>query len=70
MSFVSTVMRRFLHAAAVLIVLVTAGCAHPPMAPKPAAAATPAAPGTVAIVPPMTTYGCDPLLAGRLGKSC
>jgi hypothetical protein len=61
---------RFLQAAAaVLFVFFAAGCAHQPMAPKPAA--TPAPAGTfVSMTPPMTTYGCDALIARRMGKPC
>jgi PBP1b-binding outer membrane lipoprotein LpoB len=58
-------------AAAVLFVLFVAGCATKPMAPQPAAAVTPAPSGTfVSMTPPMTTYGCDAVIARRMGKSC
>ena len=47
-------MKRLLHAAAaLLLVLVATGCATPSS-------------GT----PWMTAYGCDPLIAVRYGKSC
>jgi hypothetical protein len=38
---------------------------------KPAATVTPAPAGTVvSMTPPMTTYGCDALIALRMGRSC
>ena len=41
------------------------------MAPKPAATATPAPSGPVySVMPPMTMYGCDTLIAHRMGKPC
>jgi hypothetical protein len=64
-------MRLLQAAAALLFVLLAAGCASNPMAPKPAATVTPAPSGTdVAVTPPMTTYGCDALIALRMGRSC
>ena len=60
---------RFLQAGAVvLLVLLVAGCAKPPP-PAPAATAGPWTRESP-MVPPMTTYGCDPTLAMHLGKSC
>ena len=61
---------KLLHAAAaLLLVLSVAGCAG--MAPKPAATATPAPSGPVySVMPPMTMYGCDTLIAHRMGKPC
>jgi hypothetical protein len=61
---------KLLHAvAALLFVLFVAGCAS--MAPKPAATATPAPSGPVySVMPPMTMYGCDALIARRMGKPC
>lgn len=51
-------------AAAVLLVALVTGCAQKPSGPKPTPAPyTREAP----LVPPMTTYGCDPLLTVRLG---
>jgi hypothetical protein len=64
---------RLLQAAAALlfVLLAAAGCASNPMAPKPAATVTPAPSGTVvAVTPPMTTYGCDALIALRMGRPC
>ena len=64
-------MRLLQAAAALLFVLLAAGCASKPMAPKPAATVTPAPAGTVvSMTPPMTTYGCDALIALRMGRSC
>ncbi len=59
-------MRLLQAAAALLFVLLAAGCAS-----KPAATVTPAPSGTVvSMTPPMTTYGCDALIARRMDKSC
>jgi hypothetical protein len=64
-------MRLLQAAAALLFVLFAAGCASTPMAPKPAATMSPAPSGTfVSMTPPMTTYGCDALIARRMGKPC
>jgi len=54
-------------AAAVVFILLATGCAHTQMAPKPTAGPwTRESP----MVPPMTTYGCDAMLARHLGTSC
>jgi PBP1b-binding outer membrane lipoprotein LpoB len=64
-------MRLLQAAAALLFVVLLAGCASNPMAPKPAASVARAPSGTVvAVTPPMTTYGCDALIARRMGRSC
>jgi hypothetical protein len=63
-------MRLLQAAAALLFVLLVAGCASKPMAPKPAATVTPAPTGPANVTPPMTAYGCDAIIARRMGKSC
>jgi hypothetical protein len=59
---------RLLQAAAVLLfALAAAGCATKPMASAPPA---PQPLGVVPVVVPQTAYGCDVLIAHRMGKSC
>jgi hypothetical protein len=59
---------RLLQAAAVLLfALAAAGCATKPMASAPPA---PQPLGVVPVAVPQTTYGCDVLIAHRMGKPC
>ena len=60
---------KFLHvAAALLIVLGTAGCANPAMTPVPMVPY--GAPSATSATPWMTAAGCDREIANRHGKAC